>query len=48
MDLFPSSGEGETPILFGPLERANLNPWKIYVSIITNMKIPETRLVNVK
>jgi hypothetical protein len=24
-DLFPSSGEGETPIPLGPLERANLS-----------------------
>jgi hypothetical protein len=28
LDLFPSSGEvRETPILLGPLERANLNHW---------------------
>jgi hypothetical protein len=26
LDLFPSSGERETPTLLGPLERANLNP----------------------
>jgi hypothetical protein len=25
MDLFPSSGEGETSTLLGPVERANLN-----------------------
>jgi hypothetical protein len=25
LDLFASSGEGETPTLFGPLLRANLN-----------------------
>jgi hypothetical protein len=25
LDLFPSSGEGETLILLGPLEKANLN-----------------------
>jgi hypothetical protein len=25
LDLFPSSGEGETSTLLGPLERANLN-----------------------
>jgi hypothetical protein len=27
LDLFLSSGEGETPTLLGPLERANLNHW---------------------
>jgi hypothetical protein len=27
LDLFPSSGERETPPLLGPLERANLNHW---------------------
>jgi hypothetical protein len=27
MDLSPSTGEGrETPILFGPLEKANISP----------------------
>jgi hypothetical protein len=33
--LFPSSGEGETPTLLGPLERANLNHWTILVRFIT-------------
>jgi hypothetical protein len=27
LDLFPSSGEGETPTLLGPIERPNLNHW---------------------
>jgi hypothetical protein len=27
LDMFPSSGEGETPTLLGPLEGANLNHW---------------------
>jgi hypothetical protein len=27
LDLFPSWGGGETPILLGPLERANLSHW---------------------
>jgi hypothetical protein len=36
VDLFPSSGEGrETSILLGLLERANINHWATYVSIIT-------------
>jgi hypothetical protein len=26
LDLHPSTGEGETPTLLGPLERANFNP----------------------
>jgi hypothetical protein len=26
LDMFPPSGEGETPILLGPLEKASLNP----------------------
>jgi hypothetical protein len=25
LDLFPSTGEGETPTLLGPLKRANLS-----------------------
>jgi hypothetical protein len=29
LDLFPSSGEGETPTLLGLSERANLNTEKI-------------------
>jgi hypothetical protein len=35
LDLFPSSGEGQTPTLLGPAERANLNYWTTYVSITT-------------
>jgi hypothetical protein len=31
LDLFPSSGEGETPTLLGPLERAHLTHWTIHV-----------------
>jgi hypothetical protein len=27
LDLFLSSGEGKTPILLSPLERASLNHW---------------------
>jgi hypothetical protein len=27
LNLFPSSGEGETPTLLGPLGRAKLNHW---------------------
>jgi hypothetical protein len=35
LDLFPSSGKGETPTLLGPLERANLNHWTTHISITT-------------
>jgi hypothetical protein len=31
LDLFPSSGEGETPTLLEPLERPNLNRWNTYL-----------------
>jgi hypothetical protein len=34
-----SSGEGETPILSGFLERANLNHWTTHVSINTALKV---------
>jgi hypothetical protein len=34
-NLFPSSGERETPTLLGPSERANFNHWTTYISIIT-------------
>jgi hypothetical protein len=27
LDLFPSSGEEETPTVLGPLERVNFNHW---------------------
>jgi hypothetical protein len=36
LDLLPSSDEGrETPILLGPLQRANLNHWTAHVIFIT-------------
>jgi hypothetical protein len=35
LDLFRSSGEGETPTLLGPLERANHNHWTIHVIFTT-------------
>jgi hypothetical protein len=35
LDLFPSSGDGETPALLGPLERANLNHWTTHVIFTT-------------
>jgi hypothetical protein len=31
LDLFPSSGEEETPTLLGPLEKANLSHWTTHV-----------------
>jgi hypothetical protein len=42
LDLFPSSGDrvGE-PILLGPVERANLNHWTMYVRLSTTTYIPE-------
>ena len=39
LDLFPSSGDGETPTLVGPLETANLNLWTTYASITAAMYI---------
>jgi hypothetical protein len=33
--FFPSSGEGETPTLLGPLERANQSHWTTHVRFIT-------------
>jgi hypothetical protein len=43
LDLFASSSERkETPALFGPLERANLNNWKkfsIYLEFRTLVKV---------
>jgi hypothetical protein len=33
LDLFPSSGERETPTLSGHLERANLNHWTTRVQV---------------
>jgi hypothetical protein len=46
LDLFPSSGEGRTPTLLGPLERANLNHW---VSPLTlgrkQIQIPKRHVV---
>jgi hypothetical protein len=35
LDLFPSSGEGETHTLLGPLERADLNHWTTHVRFTT-------------
>jgi hypothetical protein len=33
LDLFPSSGEGGTPTMLGPLERSNLYQWTTNVTI---------------
>jgi hypothetical protein len=34
LNLFASSGEWwETPTLLGPLERANINHWAIYINL---------------
>jgi hypothetical protein len=35
--MFPSSGEGETPALLGPLERANLNHWRMETNPVSEM-----------
>jgi hypothetical protein len=35
LDVFLSSGEGQTRTLLGPLEGANLNHWTTYVGITT-------------
>jgi hypothetical protein len=44
MDLIPSSDWwGETPTLFGPLERANLNHWTTYVSVTAAVYTRESR-----
>jgi hypothetical protein len=33
--MFPFSGQGrETPILLGPLERANFNHWTVFTSYL--------------
>jgi hypothetical protein len=39
------SGEGETPTLYGPLEKANLNHWATPVRFTTTIHLPETRLI---
>jgi hypothetical protein len=44
LGLFPSSDEGETLTLLGPLERANLNHWTTYVSIATATELLEPSL----
>jgi hypothetical protein len=36
-ELFPPSGEGETPSLLDPLERADLNNSTTYVGITTTV-----------
>jgi hypothetical protein len=41
LDLFPFSGEGETPTLLDPLERANLSHWRLALS-----KEPKTTYVS--
>jgi hypothetical protein len=38
--MFPSSGEGETPIPLSPLETANLNHWTTHVRITTAIYNP--------
>jgi hypothetical protein len=35
LDLFLSSGEGETPTLLSPFERANHNHWTTHASVTT-------------
>jgi hypothetical protein len=39
MDLFPSSGKGETTTLLGPLEGANLDHWTTPVRVRVRIRV---------
>jgi hypothetical protein len=47
LDLFLSSGEGrKTPTLLGPLEKANLNHWTIFILFVKMYVLIYTKFAN--